>query len=253
MPRAARKTGTLVADSGWARYHRTAIRITAGGPRSPVHADPAAAAKVRPQLPHRKRWRPAPSRPWRVAAGRWHDGQGDMRRRPYQPHPASRTRLGREGDPARPRRAAGTTSSPARRPAAASARSTPAGSDGVASNTIRRALVLLPPDGHVHCRPSSAAERTRHAVRAAKQRDDAAGQAGAGGPLGGCRCPRSPRGPAARSGLPNPPTLRSRQASSGRYTSRGVGHARRAPPPRAHPHACRLRRSPDSRALPCCA
>jgi hypothetical protein len=47
--------------------------------------------KVRWQGRHAKRWRPTPSRPWRLVAGRSHEAQCGLRRRPYQPQTTSRT------------------------------------------------------------------------------------------------------------------------------------------------------------------
>ena len=91
LPRSARNTITLVAESGWPSYQRTASRITSGGQRYPEKAAIEGAVKVRWQGRHRKRWRPAPSRPWRLVAGRPHEVQRGIRRGPYQPQTMSRT------------------------------------------------------------------------------------------------------------------------------------------------------------------
>ena len=55
IPRSARNTITLVAESGWPRYQRTAIRITSGGQRYPEKADAECAVNVRRQGRHTKR------------------------------------------------------------------------------------------------------------------------------------------------------------------------------------------------------
>jgi len=91
MPRSARNTITLVAESGWPSYQRTASRITSGGQRYPEKAAIEVAVKVRWQGRHMKRWRPAPSRPWRLVAGRPQEEQRGIRRGPYQPQTVSRT------------------------------------------------------------------------------------------------------------------------------------------------------------------
>jgi hypothetical protein len=52
IPRSARNTITLVAESGCARFQRTASRITSGGQRYPEKADVECAVNVRPQGRH---------------------------------------------------------------------------------------------------------------------------------------------------------------------------------------------------------
>jgi DDE domain len=93
MPRSARNTITLVADSGWARDQRTAVRIASGGQREPAEADAEVTVNVRRQGPQRKRCRPVPSRPWRVSAGCCHEDRRGITHGPSQPQTTSRDPL----------------------------------------------------------------------------------------------------------------------------------------------------------------